>query len=34
MANSIVMATAGIGALLMPLIGKIIFALIVYLVGK
>lgn len=34
MANSIVMATAGIGALLMPFIGKIIFALIVYLVGK
>ena len=34
MANSIVMATAGIGALLMPLIGKIVFAIIVYLVGK
>jgi len=34
MANSIVMATAGIGALLMPFIGKIVFAIIVYLVGK
>ena len=34
MANSIVMATAGIGALLMPIIGKIVFALIVYTVGK
>ena len=34
MSNSIVMATASIGALLMPLIGKIVFAIIVYLVGK
>jgi len=34
MANTLVMAGAGIGAVLMPLISKIVFALIVYLVGK
>ena len=34
MSNAIVMATTGIGAMLMPLIGKIVFAIIVYLVGK
>ena len=34
MANTLVMAGAGIGAMLMPLIGKIVFAIIVYLVGK
>ena len=34
MSNSIVLATASIGSLLMPFIGKVVFALIVYAVGK
>lgn len=34
MANSLVVAGAGISALLMPFIGKVVFAVIVYLVGK
>ena len=34
MANSIVLATAGIGSLLVPFLGKVVFAFIVYLVGK
>lgn len=34
MSNTLVMATAGIGTLLLPLISKILFALVVYAVGK
>ena len=34
MSNSIVFAAAGIGSLLMPFIGKLAFALVVYLVGR
>ena len=34
MANTLTMAAAGLGTLLLPIIGKIIFAIIVYLVGK
>ena len=34
MSNSLILATAGLGSLLLPIVSKIIFAVVVYLVGK